>query len=103
MTSQEPTRPPPPVQSKIAKSHSKSDTSHSLQTVVAASDREDRVQILTERIDVLEKALDSALQENKRLLAELKQKRKIEEKLEDEKSLTAVLTLITEAAGPLPE
>jgi hypothetical protein len=89
--------PRPPLQSRLAKHHSKSDTPQALQAVVASAKRTEDVRRLEKRRDLLEEALGNALQENKRLLDELRRKRQIEERLKDEQSLAAVLTIITEA------
>jgi uncharacterized protein YyaL (SSP411 family) len=57
---------------------------------------------LTEQKDTLEKALEDAVRENQRLLAEARRKRQIEAEYDDEKVLTAHLALIIEAVHGSP-
>jgi hypothetical protein len=87
---------------KPAKPHSKSDTPRGIQKVISPPDPSTKTR-LTERKDHLEKALDALLKENRRLLAEARKKRQIEAQSEDEKSLTTMLTIITDAARESPE
>jgi hypothetical protein len=93
---------PPPPQSRLAKPHSKSDTPLGIRQLAAASDKQVMIGRLTERKDTLEKALEDALRENRRLLAEARRKRQIEAEYDDEKALTAHLAIVIEAVQGSP-
>jgi hypothetical protein len=87
----------PAPQNRPAKPHSKSDTPLGIRQIAAASDKQAAITQLTERKDTLEKALEDALRENRRLLAEARRRRQIETEYDNEKALTAHLALVIEA------
>lgn len=60
-------------------------------------ERQRKVRELVERKDLLAKALHDALEQNQRLLKEAKRRRSIEKQCEEEKSLTEMLSIITQA------
>ena len=64
---------------------------------MSQAEREREIQNLVRDQRLLEKALAEALDENRRLHREAKRRRSLERQYEDEKDLTAMLTIITEA------
>ena len=60
-------------------------------------DEKERVPKLVEHKEMLEKALQEALEENKRLLHEAKRRQGLERQYEDEKDLQVLLTIIIDA------
>lgn len=60
-------------------------------------ERQRKVRELVERKDLLAKALRDALEQNQRLLKEAKRRRSMEKQCEEERSLTEMLSIISEA------
>ena len=84
--------------SKLAvNTRSKSDTSSFSSHHLTKAERERKIRELVEHKELLEKALNDALDQNRRLLNEARRRQSLEKQYEDEKDLTAMLTIITEA------
>ena len=76
---------------------SKSEAAAFVASSRSQAEREREIQNLARDQKLLEKALTGALDENRRLHREAKRRRSLERQYEDEKDLTAMLTIITEA------
>ena len=81
----------------VKKPRRKFETSPFMASEMSQAEREREIQNLVRDQRLLEKALAEALDENRRLHREAKRRRSLERQYEDEKDLTAMLTIITEA------
>ena len=70
---------------------------HLPEPLYSPGERQRKVRELVERKDLLAKALRDALEQNQRLLKEAKRRRSMEKQCEEERSLTEMLSIISEA------